>query len=176
MSLTLSDELMPIATGVFAQVCNRIATLLPGTEVHHVGATAISGALTKGDLDVVVRVEAGDFAATIEKLRTAFLVKQPENWDPYFASFGTDTEYPLPVGVQLVIIDSEADFFLFVRDYLASHPDALAAYNRAKRESLGLSPGDYWKAKDRVLAPIVSLKAQQVKRPTEPVRSSREEL
>jgi GrpB-like predicted nucleotidyltransferase (UPF0157 family) len=163
--LTLSDNLKPIISDVLRRVCLRIAAALPDVEVHHIGATAITGALTKGDLDVVLRVEADEFHAAVEKLRGAFAVKQPENWDPYFASFGSDTDFAMPVGVQLVIKDSEADFFLFVRDYLISHPESLAHYNLAKQGSASLEAKDYWAAKDRVLAQILSLKSN----PAQPV-------
>ena len=163
MILTLSDNLAPTTSDVLTRVFLRIAAALPEVEVHHIGATAIPGALTKGDLDVVLRVEANEFHAAVEKLRGAFAVKQPENWDPYFASFGSDTDFAIPVGVQLVIKDSEADFFLFVRDYLISHPDALANYNLAKQESASLTANDYWTAKDRVLAEILSRKPKPPK-------------
>lgn len=156
--LTLSDELKPTTSEVLTKVRSRIAAVLPVVEIHHIGATAIPGALTKGDLDVVLRVEPQDFLLAIQKLRTAFAVKQPENWDRYFASFGSDSDFSMPVGVQLVIKDSEADFFLFVRDYLISHPDALVAYNQAKQGSVGLGKNGYWAAKDRVLARIITLK------------------
>ncbi len=158
MILVLSDELQPAVSDVLTRVGARVATVLPAIEVHHIGATAIPGALTKGDLDVVLRVAARDFHAAIEKLRQVFAVKQPENWDPCFASFGSDTDFALPVGVQLVIEDSEADFFVFVRDYLSSHPDALADYNRAKQEALACDAKGYWAAKNRILAAIIALK------------------
>lgn len=156
--LTLSDKLQPTVSRVLTEVGAQIASVLPGVEVHHIGATAIPGALTKGDVDVVIRVEAKQFTAATEQLRTVFAVKQPENWDPYFASFGHDTAYDLPLGVQLAVIDSEADFFLFVRDYLIAHPDSLAAYNHAKQQAANLTPKEYWAAKDRVLARVIALK------------------
>ena len=172
MILTNSDNLKPITSDVLTKVCLRIAAALPEVEVYHVGATAIPGALTKGDLDVVVRVEADEFHAAVEMLRGAFAVKQPENWDPWFASFGSDTDFAMPVGVQLVVKDSEADFFLFVRDYLISHPDALALYNLAKQESASLEAKAYWNAKDRVLAQILSLRPKPANQPLQPAPPS----
>jgi GrpB-like predicted nucleotidyltransferase (UPF0157 family) len=170
--LTVSDDLRPTTSEVLTEVCERIAAMLPAVEVHHIGATAIPGALTKGDLDVVLRVEAQDFNSTIAKLRAAFALKQPENWDPYFASFGSDTDYAMPVGVQLVIKNSEADFFLFVRDYLRSHADALAEYNQAKEESVARGAKDYWNAKNRVLAQIIALKPKAANKAPEPTPGS----
>lgn len=144
------------------QVCMRIAAVLPGVEVHHIGSTAISGALTKGDLDVLLQVEAQDFPSVVAKLRAEFGVKQPENWRPDFASFGSDTDFAMPVGVQVVVKDSEVDFFLFVRDHLIANPDALALYNQAKVESFSRNPEDYWASKNRVLTQILALRPKPV--------------
>ena len=143
------------------RVSALLGTLLPEVECHHIGATAIPGALTKGDLDVLLRVENSKFSSVIEILRKNFAVKQPQNWNPYFASFGSDTGYSLPLGVQLVVKDSEADFFLFISDYLLSHPEIVAELNRVKRACADQSAGKYWSAKDRILAPIVALKSKQ---------------
>lgn len=139
------------------QVSTTLNALLPKAELHHIGATAIPGAMTKGDVDLLLRVNASDFNEAVEALRQQYEVKQPQNWDPFFASFGNDLEYDLPLGLQLVIKNSEADFFLFVQDYMASHPIVLSEYNRVKIQSVSEGPGKYWSAKNRVLAPIVAL-------------------
>lgn len=156
MHLTTSDALAPVTRAILPRLADEIAALLPGVELHHVGATAIPGALTKGDLDVVLRVERAQFQTAIAALQTKFDLRQQENWDNAFASFGTDSAFPLPVGVQLVIKDSEADFFLFTRDYLIAHPGALARYNEAKREHADCGADVYWAAKDRVLRDILA--------------------
>jgi GrpB-like predicted nucleotidyltransferase (UPF0157 family) len=158
MKLRLSDHLQQTVADVLVQVRGEIKAVLPGVAVHHIGATAIRGALTKGDLDVLIRVEQGSFAQAIEALRTIFLVKQPENWDQHFASFGSDIGYAMPVGVQLVVQDSEADFFIYVRDYLGSHPEALELYNRVKSEAADRGADEYWSAKNEVLTSIIALK------------------
>jgi GrpB-like predicted nucleotidyltransferase (UPF0157 family) len=172
VTLTVSDKLLPMASAVFLEVCSHIAATLPAVEVHHIGATAIPGALTKGDLDVVLRVEAHEFQSAVAKVRAAFAVKQPENWEPCFASFGSDQGFAMPVGVQVVIKESEADFFLFVRDFLISNPDALADYNHAKQESFGRGDDEYWAAKDRVLARIIALKPKKANQPLEPTTTA----
>ncbi|RZK79230.1 MAG: hypothetical protein EOO66_30345, partial [Methylobacterium sp.] len=51
------------ADQLFAVVWRALEIVLPlETEILHVGATAIPGCLTKGDLDIVVRVERQAFA------------------------------------------------------------------------------------------------------------------
>ncbi len=168
MILTLSENLAPVVDDVLRHVLARLRTILPSAEFHHVGSTAIPGALTKGDLDVLIRVEREEFPQAVEALRQHFAVKQPQNWDPYFASFGDDSRYSMPLGVQVVIKDSEADFFLFIHEYLVSHPKVLADYNRMKLEYADKGAAEYWAAKDRILAPIVSLKVNAANKAPEP--------
>src|SRR4051812_26865206 len=84
----------------------RVVELLPGVEVEHVGSTSIPGALTKGDLDLLVRVEASDFDRAVAALRGLYSIHQPENWTSTYASFVAGAERRLPVGVQLAVIGS----------------------------------------------------------------------
>jgi GrpB-like predicted nucleotidyltransferase (UPF0157 family) len=50
------------AEALYNRVYAALQAVLPGTAiVQHIGATSIPGCLTKGDLDIVVRVQAGDF-------------------------------------------------------------------------------------------------------------------
>ena len=52
-----------LARHLFEEVRSRLAAALPeAARIHHIGATAVPGCLTKGDLDIVVRVEGRDFA------------------------------------------------------------------------------------------------------------------
>jgi GrpB-like predicted nucleotidyltransferase (UPF0157 family) len=158
LKITLTEEsdlvsqIAPLLTRIVAQV----RALLPVAEIEHIGATAIPGALTKGDLDIMVRVPAAEFPHAIAQLKTSFSIKQPENWNDSFASFGEDTAYPLPLGVQLVARDSESDFFIFVRDYLIQNPDALTAYNKLKLDHAGQGAEAYWQAKNRFLSAILA--------------------
>ncbi len=62
---------------------------VPDADVQDMGSTAIPGVLTKGDVDVNVRVAGEDFGRLIEFLRLRFTVHQPENWDDGFASSRT---------------------------------------------------------------------------------------
>src|SRR5258708_1816260 len=48
------------ADALFAKVDARVRSLLPSALVEHVGSTSLPDGLTKGDLDVQVRVRAED--------------------------------------------------------------------------------------------------------------------
>lgn len=48
------------AETLFRMVASELAAVLPSSaEVLHIGATAVPGCLTKGDLDIAVRVRPG---------------------------------------------------------------------------------------------------------------------
>jgi GrpB-like predicted nucleotidyltransferase (UPF0157 family) len=134
----------------------RVLGLLPWAEVEHVGSTAIRGALTKGDVDLLVRVEAGEFDAAIAGLRGLYAVDQPENRTRTFASFSDARAAAPPVGVQLVVVGS-ADDALFGRfcDALVADPALLAEYNALKLRNDGEGYEHYTEVKaefERVLA------------------------
>ncbi len=156
MHLILSDTLAPVLQANLPLIAGRLTALLPQAEIHHVGATAIPGALTKGDVDVLLRVDAEEFPAAVAALKTQFVTKQPQNWTDTFASFGDDSSYPFPLGIQLVTRNSENDIFLFLHQYFTSDPSHLAEYNRIKQEYAPLGAEEYWKAKDRLLSSILA--------------------
>jgi GrpB-like predicted nucleotidyltransferase (UPF0157 family) len=156
IALREESDFAPQVRAALARVFAQIHSLLPEVEVEHIGATAIPGAITKGDLDVMVRVPPSQFDVAVAKLKTVFAVKQPKNWNESFASFGDDTAYGLPLGVQLVVKDSESDFFLYLRDHFIQHPDALAAYNELKLRNANKGSDAYWQAKHIFLSEILA--------------------
>jgi len=156
MHLTRSDDLIPVLQATLPAIKAHLLTLVPNAEFHHIGATALPGAITKGDVDVLLRVCQSDFTSAVEILRTQLEVKQAENWSNDFASFGEDSSYPFPLGVQLVVKDSENDFFLFIHEYLSSDLMHLAEYNRIKINSASNGPEEYWKAKHIFLSSLLA--------------------
>ncbi len=110
--------------------------LIPGSEIHHVGSTAVAGALTKGDLDILVLVPAEVFPRA-EALLAERLDRNAPNWhSEVFSSFKDDTSDP-PLGVQLAVRGSGSEHFLQFRDLLASEPGTLAEYNALKKQFEG---------------------------------------
>jgi GrpB-like predicted nucleotidyltransferase (UPF0157 family) len=141
------------ADRVFERERTRILAALPEAAVEHIGATAIPGAWSKGDVDVLVRVEPADFAAAVEALRSLYAEHQLENWNATFASFAPAGE---PVGAQLVATGSadERDFLRF-RERLSGEPALLAEYNELKRRHEGSDEDAYRTAKAAFVRRVV---------------------
>lgn len=138
----------------------RIARLLPRAEVEHVGSTAIPGALTKGDLDVLVRVPAERFETAVAALCGLYAIHQPQNWTPTYASFTDDTSREPPVGVQLVVAGSADDaLFAPFRDAMIADPALLAQYNAMKLRFDGTDYAEYTDAKHAFIASLRGVRA-----------------
>jgi len=154
--LALRDvrEVAPEARRVIASFERDLGSVLAGTEVHHIGATALPFGHTKGDVDVNVRVHEDAFAPVVAALTERLSRAQQENWTPTFASFST-ADYALPLGIQVTVIGSPDDFLLAIRDRMRADPSLLRRYDEAK---LGAAPNGaeaYWSAKNALLRELV---------------------
>ncbi|WP_150307588.1 GrpB family protein [Planctomonas psychrotolerans] len=103
---------------------------VPG-ELVLVGGTSVPGALTRGDVDLHLRVDPNSFADAVERLRGLHPVVHPEIWQPTLATF--EVAEALPTGIAVTPIGSEHDV-RFTRTWaiLAARPDLLAEYNAVK--------------------------------------------
>lgn len=110
----------------------RIRRRLPGAIIQHVGATAVRNLPSKGDLDIVVRVEKQDFARACRSLRALYDENRENIRTDDFASFKSDEVTPA-LGVQLVVIGSEHDDFDLLRDQLRVSARCRRSLARLKR-------------------------------------------
>jgi GrpB-like predicted nucleotidyltransferase (UPF0157 family) len=97
-----ADDIQQAARAAYAEHRARIAEVLPNAEIEHVGATSVPGALTKGDVDLLVRVEPGLFGpfrdalirdpALLEEYNALKLRLDGENYDRYTEEKGAFVE------------------------------------------------------------------------------------
>lgn len=135
------------ANKAFGKQKVRIKQLLPLADVQHVGSTSIPKAITKGDLDVVVRVPKEEFKKAIGLLKSIYEINQPKNWSDTFASFKDDRNLAIDFGAQLVVTGSKSDDFIKMRDIMIEHPELVAELNKIKMKYDGKSMKDYRKEK-----------------------------
>ncbi len=129
---------------LFKSEKQKLHGLLPDADIEHVGGTAVPGLISKGDLDINIRVRPEDFEKAKKVLETIYEINQPENWSKGFASFKDDAR---ELGIQVTAIGSLEDYFVAQRDYLKSHPEKVAELNKLKEKFEGKSMDEYRKEK-----------------------------
>ncbi|OAB25544.1 hypothetical protein PMSD_27720 [Paenibacillus macquariensis subsp. defensor] len=124
-----------------------IETLIPKADVQHVGSTSVPNSLTKGDLDIQVRVKPEDYLYAVDTLSQLYSVNNGSISSDSFKAFKDDITEP-PLGVQLTVIDTEFDFFWKFRDVLLTNDHYRAEYDDLKRNYDGKDMDDYREAKN----------------------------
>ncbi|MBC8009983.1 MAG: GrpB family protein [Burkholderiales bacterium] len=130
----------------FERHSRELGQLLPDIEIHHIGSTAVAGSLTKGDLDLQLRVAPEQFAHVDTVLACRFARNVGSRHSPTFSSFKDDGAAP-PLGIQVTVIGGPEDFFFRMRDYLIKHPEENERYNDLKRRFEGALMREYRAAK-----------------------------
>ena len=160
--LTLVDDPRAAAADasrLFLAVRDQLESVLPpGAMIEHVGATAVPGCETKGDLDIAIRVPADDFAACRALLSERYADNPGSIRTSSFAAFVDEAARP-PLGIQLVVVGSEFDVFSAFRDRLVADPALVLRYNALKRSYQGRSADDYRRAKGEFMDAVLSGKA-----------------
>lgn len=138
------------AEQLYRSISQRLIRLLPtGSEIMHVGSTAIPGCLTRGNLDIMVRVDSDEFAEADRALASLFARSRPTDRG-MFAAFEDAGSTP-HLSVQLVARGSAFDVFERFRDRLNASPALLREYNALKREHDGGPLESYRNAKERFI-------------------------
>lgn len=134
------------ADALFARVQDQIRQLLPSAVVEHVGSTSLPDGLTKGDLDIQVRVCADEFDYACRALERLF-ADNPGGFTDAGRSFKDDLSDP-PLGIHVTIIDGPSDIQSKQRDLLRSRADLRAEYDAVKRRFDGGDMDAYREAKN----------------------------
>lgn len=143
------------ADQLFARTAATLREVLPASaDICHIGATAIPGCLTKGDLDLVVRVAQGDFDRADEALAKLFARNLGSTRTATFSAFEDPAASP-PLGIQLAAIGSPDDCFHLFAQALLKDAALVAQYNDLKRHFDGRPMAEYRSAKDAFIAEVL---------------------
>lgn len=142
------------ADALFARVESRLRTLLPPALIEHVGSTALPDGLTKGDLDVQVRVHADAFDDACRILALEYACN-PGGFTDGGRSVKDDDTTP-QLGVHVTAIGGSSDIQYWQRDLLRARPDLRAEYDAVKRTFDGGDMTAYREAKDHFFSSLVT--------------------
>ncbi|WP_127531029.1 GrpB family protein [Paenibacillus kobensis] len=135
------------AQKLFVEQRARIKQVVSEADIQHVGSTAIPGTLTKGDLDIQVRVMQENFMIAVRALSTLYLDNEGSIQTGTFRAFKDDSTDP-PLGIQLTVKGSDFDFFYKFRDVLLINEEYRIKYDELKRSYEGKGMEVYREAKN----------------------------
>lgn len=148
-SLKPAEHFERAARAEFESERSKIARLLPEADVRHIGGTSVPGALTKGDLDIQVRVSPERFAPAVSRLRQIYATVNEDVWDAEFAVFAARPgPLPEPTRISIAAVGSLYDRNgAGLWDLVAAHPPLLRRYNDLKKKHVAEGRQAYEDAK-----------------------------
>ena len=132
----------------------ELEALVPGADIQHVGSTAILGSLTKGDLDVQVRVVASKYSPAKDRLSRIYQVNLGGFAADDAISFEDYRSEP-HIGIHLTVIGGSADIQWRFRDLLKASESLRREYDDLKRQFEGGSMSKYRDAKERFVTRVL---------------------
>lgn len=159
MSLLPAADYQPALQALFDHTAAELRALLPGARIEHLGASAIPGAWSKGDLDIGVFVPPAAHAATVARLcDRGWQVKEDTLRTPelcmLLAPPGMAPGHDL--ALQIAAAGSAFEDFLHFRDALRADATLVAAYDEVKRRHWAAGEDAYRAAKARFIESVLA--------------------
>jgi GrpB-like predicted nucleotidyltransferase (UPF0157 family) len=137
---------------IYNELRTRLLTVLPDAEIEHIGSSAIRGALSKGDLDVLVRVPRERFAQAIEAIQSfGFSIKDGTLRTQSLCMLEGENN----TAIQLIEAGSEFEMFVRFRDKMNSEPSLVEKYNQLKLDSTGMIEEEYRARKSKFIEAVL---------------------
>ncbi len=150
-----TSELQTLLHRIFEKEKQNIKRVLPNSDIQHIGSTAIPGLLTKGDLDILVRVKKEEFLHAKERLSSLYRFDPGNPPTETYTGFDS-SHYNFPLGIQLVVNGSEEDNeFMRVRELLLKNATLREQYNALKQAYEGKERDEYRKAKAQFITAML---------------------
>lgn len=160
MTLLEPSDYQPKAASVFISVVSEVSQLLPDVQLEHIGASAITGAMSKGDLDICVLVAPQAHAQAVQALQAAgYAIKTDTLRTPALCML-LSPRTDMDVALQVVARGSEFEFFLHFRDALRADPDLVEQYNQLKTRFATRGEERYRAEKSRFITAVLTAHAR----------------
>ena len=143
------------ADKIFRILRDCVGASLPNAEIEHIGSSAIRGAISKGDLDMLVRVSGADFETAINKMKALGFSEKVGTLRTASLCMLETTEFKIDVAIQLIVRGSEFEDFIRFRDRLNSDQDLVQKYNQLKRGCSGMTAAEYRAVKSEFIQAIL---------------------
>ena len=142
MKFYSSEQYQASCEELFLRFECEIQNLLPNARIEHVGASSIPNAVSKGDLDIFVGVDALNFESTTHLLMKLGFKEKADTLRTLelcmLESTSTDD-----VALQIVVNGSKFENFLIFRDKLRGDTSLVLQYNELKMSCEGIPQNEY---------------------------------
>lgn len=138
---------------IFKKISKLLIKLIPDAKIEHVGSTAIPGSITKGDIDIQVRIDQSQFTKAKNILNQYFEIDIINPATKDYCGF-IDRKSKITLSIQLTVIDSKSDDFYKIRDIIKKNKKLLKEYNEIKKKYHNKSIGVYRKEKEKFFKKI----------------------
>jgi GrpB-like predicted nucleotidyltransferase (UPF0157 family) len=150
-----AEEYQPNAQKLFLLVSDILKEELKDVRIEHIGSSAITGAISKGDLDIFVGVKKENFKSVLESIQSlGFTIKEGTLRTESLCMLTTPI-FHFDVAVQLVENGSECENFIRFRDQLNADPALVQKYNALKTQCTGLSADEYRVIKSKFIEEVL---------------------
>ena len=154
VSFRRSDEIVPAALAILDEVRSELTFALPGAELALIGSSSLPGLLTRGDVDLHLRIPPASMPEAVRLLDARWTPVHVEMWTPTFVTYEREVA-AREVGVAVTAIGGEHDLsFRSTWMRMATEPALRAAYDALKRRYDGEPEAAYREAKARFFAAL----------------------
>ncbi|MCG7490239.1 GrpB family protein [Vibrio sp. Of14-4] len=154
MKFYRADEYQISCEVLYREYELKIAALLPDAVIEHIGSSSIPNAISKGDLDILVGVNASELEKAVTRLTTlGFKEKLDTLRTPQLCML--ESRSGEDVAFQVVANGPEFDFFVEFRNKLREDPDLVQEYNELKLLCTGWPADDYRRKKSAFIGRVL---------------------
>lgn len=156
MKFLKPEEYLAKVEFVFAKVRAELLQKISNLEIEHIGSSAIKGALSKGDLDILVRTSKDRFSEVLSGIQgLGFFIKEDTLRTDQLCMLESKND-GVDVAIQLIERGSKFEMFIQFRDALNADPHLVKQYNQLKVESTGMLAHEYRQRKARFIEEVLS--------------------
>ncbi len=140
---------------IFRILRDRVGASLSNAAIEHIGSSAIHGAISKGDLDMLVRVSGADFETALHKIKALGFSEKAGTLRTASLCMLETAEFKIDVAIQLIEGGSEFEDFVRFRDQLNSDKGLVQKYNQLKRGCSGMKAAEYRAVKSEFIQAVL---------------------
>jgi GrpB-like predicted nucleotidyltransferase (UPF0157 family) len=155
MKLLAPDQYQQAAESAFSVVREALTRALPFARVEHVGSSSIPGAISKGDVDICVIVDAPMHQAATSTLEKIGYTLKPDTLRTPELCMLESPNTDIDLALQVIAKGSKFEFFMTFRDALRNDPLLVQKYNEIKLRHETLDAAQYRAAKGEFIEEVL---------------------